>query len=925
VPPAAAGDPHSGTVGRARERAALADFVAHADPAGPRALLLAGPPGSGKTTLLTEAAGIASGVVRTTRAVAQEAGLPHTVLADLVDGWDADDPGDAGGALSAGQQRVLRGVLTGEPPPGGTTWRVVGTTVLALLRSRAASGPVLLVVDDAQWADPDSLRVLGYAVRRAPVGVRLLASVRTALGGTRVVVPEALAGLSPTVSELGDMPASELAEVVRRRFPDLPAPRVREIVTASGANPFVAMALARRDPGTPVLPVAVEEVTGAALARLGPAARRVVEGSAVLQHVTAPLLAALLAGPAGIDGGLDEAEEAGVLRESEGAWEFTHPLFRAAASEAIPARRRQRLHLAAAGLVTGEERARHLAASTTGPDPEVSAELADEARRAAHRGSPDLAVELWRAALRCTPPDRPDDARDRWFALARVLLHLDRSDEARDAARNAVSGSTSTDDRCRALALEASAVRRLEGREAHNRVLSGALDLNPSPDCEIDLLEQLLPSVADAGRTADLADHLARLDVLATLASPEASARASATGVLHAFQEGRLGAAAALDRLRALDGGGTAVEDARNNIAMWAGQSEVALAGWEAILSDLRSIGDVATTVEVLQYRTDYDLRLGRTERARHTLEGPLAAELSDVDGSDAFTHELWARLLAHAGDAAGARAAAGRSLALAGDAAWLRSRAHAASGLADLVAGRPAEAARELDLAVAADPDLVTWRHGVCFVAVDRVEALAAAGDVAAARVAVKQVLEQANLWGDGWVLAAAARSRAHVLRAEGDHLAAYDAASTAVELSEEQPFSPDLGRALLAAAAAARQLRRRKVARDLLDRAGEVFTAAGYDGWLPHVRTELSRIGGRPAATGELTRSEELVARLVAEGHSNREVAERLSLSVRTVESHLSRAYAKLGVTSRTGLSRRLLDLGGPPQQSAVESPMP
>jgi len=105
--------------------------------------------------------------------------------------------------------------------------------------------------------------------------------------------------------------------------------------------------------------------------------------------------------------------------------------------------------------------------------------------------------------------------------------------------------------------------------------------------------------------------------------------------------------------------------------------------------------------------------------------------------------------------------------------------------------------------------------------------------------------------------------------------------------------------------------QRRRRKwaAARLLLDQAAAEFDAIGSTGWAEEARAELARVGGRRAASGGgLTPTERSVADLAAEGLANKEIARALHITVHTVETHLSSAYAKLGVRSRSQLASRL-----------------
>jgi DNA-binding NarL/FixJ family response regulator len=112
---------------------------------------------------------------------------------------------------------------------------------------------------------------------------------------------------------------------------------------------------------------------------------------------------------------------------------------------------------------------------------------------------------------------------------------------------------------------------------------------------------------------------------------------------------------------------------------------------------------------------------------------------------------------------------------------------------------------------------------------------------------------------------------------------------------------------RALLALGVVRRRARQKRPAREAIESAQVRFETLGAAGWAAKARTELGRIGGRTRAEG-LTAAEQRVATLVAEGRTNREVAAALFLAERTVASHLSRVYAKLGVRSRTELARKL-----------------
>jgi DNA-binding CsgD family transcriptional regulator len=119
------------------------------------------------------------------------------------------------------------------------------------------------------------------------------------------------------------------------------------------------------------------------------------------------------------------------------------------------------------------------------------------------------------------------------------------------------------------------------------------------------------------------------------------------------------------------------------------------------------------------------------------------------------------------------------------------------------------------------------------------------------------------------------------------------------------EDPFGR--ARALLSLGIVRRRARQKRAARDAIQAAVEAFEEMGAAGWATTARGELGRIGGRTRQVG-LSPAERRVAELVSEGRTNREVAATLVLGERTVETHLTHIYAKLGVRSRTELARAL-----------------
>lgn len=154
---------------------------------------------------------------------------------------------------------------------------------------------------------------------------------------------------------------------------------------------------------------------------------------------------------------------------------------------------------------------------------------------------------------------------------------------------------------------------------------------------------------------------------------------------------------------------------------------------------------------------------------------------------------------------------------------------------------------------------------------------------------------------------LAVASRCRGLLLAAQGDPEGSLVRLETALSDHERSRFPFERGRTLLALGGARRRLKRKRIARDALEAARQTFEEVGAAIWLDNAQAELDRISGRARSLG-LTAAERRVAELAAAGRSNREIAADLFLAVRTVETHLSHVHAKLGISSRVELARRL-----------------
>jgi hypothetical protein len=376
--------------------------------AGPCAVVVEGPAGIGKTTVwqaALQAARARSFTVLAARATQTEATLPFAGLVDLLEGV----PEAWLFGLPAPQRRALEVALLRREPEGtGVDQLAVSLATLQLLRAVTVDAPLVVGVDDLQWLDPATARVLAFTLRRLrqePVG--LVGSVR-AEHPDRLPLPveQALPEPQRLVLGVGPLPAGVLDQLLRDRLGlALPRPSLLRLWQVCGGNPFYALELAR------VLPTGATLAAGEALqvpttlagllrGRLQQAperARGLLLAAAALGKPTVALLEQ-------VGRGLDKALAAGIL-EQDGAWvRFSHPLLGSLVyADATPPQRRQTHRRLAELLEEPEEQALHLALGTQDPDERAAGRLEDAARRTAARGAPDTAAQLAEHASRLTP------------------------------------------------------------------------------------------------------------------------------------------------------------------------------------------------------------------------------------------------------------------------------------------------------------------------------------------------------------------------------------------------------------------------------------------------------------------------------------------------------------------------------------------
>lgn len=390
-----------GLFGREDELAVVREF-ALGDVGG---LLIEGVAGVGKTALWDAAfAACGSSGARglVSRPGAAEASFSFAVLADLFQGL----PRELLEELPAPQARALEVALLRREPEGERSYaHAVAAGFLSVLRLLASDRPLVLAIDDVQWADQASAAALGYALRRlGREPIRFLLARRS---GTSAPVELDVKGL--TRIELGPLSLGATRRLLRSRLEHaFPRPVVARIHAESGGNPFFALELARA-----LLRRGLTELVGERLpvpAHLSELVRERLETLPGPTRDALGLVAALadarlaVIEAAGVADRLDPAFRAGVVEADGERVRLTHPLLARAAYSMLSASRRRDVHRRLAALVADpEERARHQALGTERPSETIAQVLDEAARLAAARGAPSAAATLVDLAVRATP------------------------------------------------------------------------------------------------------------------------------------------------------------------------------------------------------------------------------------------------------------------------------------------------------------------------------------------------------------------------------------------------------------------------------------------------------------------------------------------------------------------------------------------
>jgi DNA-binding CsgD family transcriptional regulator len=900
-------------VSREAELAALRAFIG-GERGGPAALVLEGEPGIGKSTLWV--AGVerarAGGMrVLSSRPAEAERGLAYVGLGDLFeDVRDEVLPG-----LTAPRRRALEvALLLEEAGAEAVDPRALGLAARSALQLLADAGPVLVAIDDVQWFDASSLQALAFALRRLGASqVLLLLARRVVGGGERGGLELALGVERVERLLLGPFSVGALHRVLRDGLGrPLGRQTLLRIHERSGGNPFFALELGRlldveAGLAQPLpIPETLEGLVSARLAGLPPSTRKALALASALGPTSEELLARTgIAARA-----LDPAVAARVIERDRGMIRFTHPLLSSVLYRDLGEERR-RVHARIAAVV--EEpllHARHLALSADAPDAGVAAVLDDAARLAADRGASAVAAELAEQALRLTPEEAGEERHRRALAAARAHHAAGEWTRARTIASDVLVETAVGPWRAEALILLA----ELE-----------------SVDRASDLLEEALREAA------------ARPALQAMIHCRLAWATRFRDGALLALEHARAALELAEDlddellrsRARVVqailgwfagDPAAPQLPTRAHEFAGAVGGEQLVQEATQAVVNVLapRSRRDEARALLGQEYQESCERDEPRAARAvwglawvefwagRWALAAEHAARAYDISiqyGLEVPQDHLPIAVVAvHRGQLEVAREHSERALALAWEQFGLHPPQHlAVLGLVALSSGDAAAAARWFGNAERQaarfgwrEPSLRWWTG-------DHVELLLESGRIDDAVGLLDAWEAHAARVGREWVLAHATRCRGLVAAASGDVERALALLTQAV--AEHAAVGDPFGRAraLLALGVVRRRVRQKRPAREAIEAALEGFESLDARGWAARAGAELGRVGGRRREEG-LTAAEHRVAALVAEGRTNQEVAAALFLSERTVASHLTHVYAKLGVRSRTELARKV-----------------
>jgi DNA-binding CsgD family transcriptional regulator len=877
------------------------------------ALVLSGEPGIGKSRLLAVAAGFARErgfTVLSAAGVQSEAHLPFAGLHQLLRPlrFRAAD-------LPAAQRAALDAALGLGQEPAPERFRIA-MAVLDLLCEVATGGPLLVLAEDAQWLDRPTTEVLAFVARRLQSDpVVLLAAVREGYPSLLVdagLPQHRLGGLAPAdAMTLLDASAQQLSPAIRDR-----------LLSEAAGNPLALMELpitaAWREPSAPgSLPLTqrLEQAFAARVSDLPEETRLLL---LVAAHSDDERLSDIVDAAGAVAGStlgldlLEPAAEAAIVDLDLYSVRFRHPLIRSAVRQSASLLRRRRVHEALAEVLRAEpdRRVWHRAALISGTHEQIADELEEAAGRARRRGALAVAVTALQRAAELSPPRQR--AR-RLLAAAELAFELGQRDLVMPILREVEHLDPDPVERARATWIdEVVHTRPLGDASRAASLIAAAEQAGQAGDRDLQLdmawLVALRAWMVDPAPTA----RRVLIEAADRLGDPESADLRILAIQAYADPFGK--APAVLQRLR------EAAQDVHRDTeaARFLGPAAVAVGAFDIAATFL------GEAVEGLRTQG----RLGHLPRML-TLQGNMAARVADwgvaipaAEEARRLATELrepqWVAaadtvdsiIAGIRGDQDAAERAAARAERIAVPTGANITVAFAQSGriLAALGAGRHPDAyqaaERLFDPASPAHHPIVA-----CWLIGDFAEAALHTGRISEARGRVKQV-EAASGDIPGTCIAVGLLHARALLAQDPEEAAGRFGEALGADLTR---WPLQRARLLLAYGQWLRRQRRIADSRAPLRDARDAFDAMGCAAWGDQARRELRASGESSrrrdlAASDQLTAQELQIAQLAAQGLSNRDIAQRLYLSHRTIGTHLYRIFPKLGITSRGELRSAL-----------------
>lgn len=897
-------------------------------------LMVEGGAGIGKTSLLAAATGRAAGLgqeVMRARGSELEAGFAFGVVRQLFERRLVMAAPEERRALLAGPAAAANAVLAGQPAEGSA--RDISFAVLHglywLAANFAAARPLVIAVDDAHWADLPSLWCLAYLAPRVEgLAISLLVALRPS---RPVEEPSPMAAIR---SEAAVVRPGLLSEAAATRLVrgaasgEVSFELCTALWQASGGNPFYLTELLRgvgsSGAGLENVREGVARHVADRIRRLDPDALRLAQALAVLGDGCELRQAASLAGlefknGARLAAALVQLEILG----GDSPPRFLHPIVRDSVEASLASDERDAAHRAAARLLHGDGAPRgrvgaHLVALQPAADAWVAARLREAAADAVGGGAPQAAAALLRRALAEPPPASERVA---------LLLELGRAEElaGQDAAlAHLAEARKLTEDRRRRAEIglqiaraQADLFHWVEAVDVSGSTLADLGD--QEPELQARLEAQIVASGLRVARRASLVPP-----ALERLAGHQSSVTAAADyllarGMVGFWIEGWPAAkvCAPLEEAFAKPGALAENWDMRGP-AVWALVFAEGYAAATAVLGSMRaelersgSARGLFTTFMTLGL---LNVRLGALPEADEAAHiGLRVLEGLGFDRGRRLLASVLIDIAIEAGQLDEAQAILDRLRPVELQAELSTVIAVAARARLRLAQGRPAEALADFDQ-VRALYSRESWglqMHDNGFLHARSGEALALLrlGEREHARELAGQELADARAFGAPRALGIALRVTG--LTHAGDAEIAFLEESVAV--LRGSPAQLERGHSLCELGAALRRSGHRAAAREPLAEALDLAAHCGARGLAARAREELKASGARPRSewrTGveALSPSELRVARLAAEGHTNREIAQALYVTLKTVEGHLARVYGKLSIGSRSELRQGL-----------------